>query len=270
MLAMSHREPEGISWGYGFDVQTRWGYYPAQTPNAVATAFAIHALADLESAHPGRGFGAAAQAAVDFAQARWWKESHFAYYEGSQTLIHNANMLVAGAVARVSRTSDPPYALAHRAMMTSVKAQARDGSWVYGDASNLSWIDGFHTAYMLDGLRFFDDAHATAALARGVDFYRNNLIDGDGAARASTHSRFPIETHAAATAMTVLVRLAPRFQGLERVAEDVLSFALRNMMRRDGRFVFRVGRWYTNRTPYLRWNDAHMALALSEYLGAEK
>src|SRR4051812_39109172 len=35
-----------IGWGYEFDVQTRWGFYSAGTPNAVVTAFAIQALLD--------------------------------------------------------------------------------------------------------------------------------------------------------------------------------------------------------------------------------
>ena len=44
------------AWGYPWDVQTRWSFYPAGSPNVVATAFAASGL--LEA-------GAAARAAVD-------------------------------------------------------------------------------------------------------------------------------------------------------------------------------------------------------------
>lgn len=33
-------------WGYGFDVQTRWGSYGAADPNVVATSFAAHGCPD--------------------------------------------------------------------------------------------------------------------------------------------------------------------------------------------------------------------------------
>jgi len=38
--------------------------------------------------------------------------------------------------------------------------------------------------------------------------------------------------------------------------------------RRDGRFAFQQGRFLRNGTAYVRWNDAHMLLALANYLQA--
>ena len=33
-------------WGYPWDTQTRWSYYPGGSPNVVATAFSANALAE--------------------------------------------------------------------------------------------------------------------------------------------------------------------------------------------------------------------------------
>jgi hypothetical protein len=43
----------------------------------------------------------------------------------------------------------------------------------------------------------------------------------------------------------------------------VLAWTLANLRRRDGRFAFQRHRRYRNSTSYIRWNDAHMLLALS-------
>ncbi len=33
-----------VAWGYPFDVQTRWSFYPAGSPNVVVTSFAVQGL----------------------------------------------------------------------------------------------------------------------------------------------------------------------------------------------------------------------------------
>ena len=35
-----------IAWGYEFDVQTRWAFYPRGTPNIIVTTFVAHAFLD--------------------------------------------------------------------------------------------------------------------------------------------------------------------------------------------------------------------------------
>src|SRR5579859_7794461 len=52
LLEKAVRVGAGLGWGYDFDVQTRWGYYRSGEPNAVVSAFAIQALADVEAISP--------------------------------------------------------------------------------------------------------------------------------------------------------------------------------------------------------------------------
>src|SRR5947208_13271656 len=84
------------AWGYPWDMQTRWSFYPAGTPNVVVTAFAAGAL--LEAAAIG---GHAAHAARAREAACWvldelWvePEGYFAYHPGRPVNIHNASLLV--------------------------------------------------------------------------------------------------------------------------------------------------------------------------------
>jgi hypothetical protein len=210
--------------------------------------------------------------AVEFATSRLWSRAgHFVYCEGSDAAIHNANLLVASFVGRATRLGSPERELATRAVMYTVDRQRDDGSWPYGEGRRLDWVDGFHTAYVLERLAQWHDlepdCNVATALDRGTSFYIDRLLDADGAARASSTSRFPLETHAAASAVTALTRLGEHHPGATASEGKVLAWALANLRRHDDRFVFRRGRFVVNRTPYIRWSDCHMLLALANHLG---
>ena len=50
-------------------------------------------------------------------------------------------------------TGRTEFAVAARSAVDyTVTRQRSDGAWPYGEAPGLSWIDGFHTGYVLDCL----------------------------------------------------------------------------------------------------------------------
>jgi hypothetical protein len=155
-------------------------------------------------------------------------------------------------------------------MSYTLSRQRRDGSWPYGEARGLGWVDGFHTAFVLGALRRWyertGDAEVGAALQRGLGFYLQRLIEPNGLTRASTTSRYPVDIHAASTAIWTLSETA-RFEPSTRaVASRVLGWTLLHMRRSDGRFAFQLHRRLHNSIPYIRWSDAHMLLALASFL----
>lgn len=168
-------------WGYEFDVQTRWGFYAAGTPNIVATSFAAHGCLDAQAL--GRpqlrrlGHGLL---------HHLWRDRFFAYTPGSSVLIHNANLLGAALAARLSGIEqlDNPLCrdlerAATDAVRTTVAFQRTDGSWPYGEGHRLGWIDGFHTAYTLlslGNLVQLAGNDTEEALERGARFYFNHLF----------------------------------------------------------------------------------------------
>jgi hypothetical protein len=74
---------------------------------------------------------------------------------------------------------------------------------------------------------------------------------------------YPIDVHAASSAIWALSQLDDRSPAARPLADSVLAWTLANLRRRDGRFAFQRHRRYRNSTSYIRWNDAHMLLALS-------
>lgn len=267
----------GFGFGYDFDVQTRWAHYRRGEANAIVTCFAVNALIDVAQIggedHRYAELIAGARLYVGSAlSTASGDERFFSYVEGSMTAIHNANVLVAGMLAR-SNDGDPDLSeLARDAALYSVRRQRPDGSWPYGDSSGLEWVDGYHTAYVLEGLAQVHDHwggdEVGEALQRGLDFYIDRLFDQDGAPRATVGARFPIDIHASSTAIGTLSRLRALDERALPVAGRVLDWTLANMVRHDGRFAFRLHRHMRNSVPYLRWSDAHMLLALGRYLEA--
>jgi hypothetical protein len=274
VLALSMATDAGIAWGYNFDVQTRWGYYRAGQPNAVATVFAAHALLDVAELTGQPEFDEAARAAVSFCHAELLADCggdrFFAYYRGASAPIHNANLLVAGLIARTG--SEAAMSAAGDAIAYTLARQRADGSWPYGDGTSVGWVDGYHSAYVLDDLRRWHratgDEATRAALETGLRYYLDRLIDRDGAARATSEARFPVDIHACATAITVLSRLRDVDDDALPAAERVLRWTLAHMRRPDGRFAYQRHRRYQNSVPYVRWNDCHMLLALASYADA--
>ena len=263
---------DGAGWGYPFDVQTRWGHYPSTQPNAVVTAFAAHALMDVEELAPPGRFSPAVDAALAYAHSRLLveegAEAFFAYYQGSRVPIHNASLLVASMFIRRGQTDAVLPALRY-----SLSRQRPDGSWPYGELSGLDWVDGYHEAFVLWSLGRAIEAGADAdaassALTAGLDFFLTRLVDPDGAVRASPDSRFPVDIHSCASSIWALSDLHERDARSLETAGRILDWTLANMRREDGRFAFQKRRFFRASVPYARWSDGHMLLALSEYLTA--
>ncbi len=270
----------GVGWAYDFDVQTRWGFYPAGQPNGVVTAFAIHALfdaSDMPDADPRfeELAESACRGALDTLLATTPGGQYFGYYQGSCTPIHNANLLVASAVARCPEAgSDGGADAARSAIAFTVSHQRQNGSWPYGEGRGLEWVDGYHTAYNLVSLfRYLESANdpaVEAALDRGLAFYIDHLFEPSGAPRATDERLYPIDIHGASSAIWALATLRSRSPGALPLAALVLEWTLAHMQRGDGRYAFQLHAHHRNSIPYVRWSDAHMLLALASLAEARR
>jgi len=257
----------GAAWGYPFDVQTRWSFYPAGAPNAVVTSFAGSALGEAGRELPDAGFAERAAGAAGWVLERAFDErsGSFSYHEHSDTVIHNANLLAARLVWNELGSEEPARAAVRRAVERSLAAQRPDGTWQYGEGPGLEWNDSFHTGFVLLSLvelRDVDPAVADA-LTRGAAVYAERFFGPRGQARLWPDRELPEDAHAAGTGLSTLAAL--RRLGL--VDPALLARATARVVTstiRDGHAVWRRGRWGTIRVPYIRWCDAHVALGLAD------
>ena len=249
------------SWGYPWDTQTRWSFYPANSPNVVVTSYAGLALAEA-----GDELGMERYAERARRAAAWTLETlfvpaggFFAYHEGSDAVIHNASLLGARLVHRVLGAS--AREAAGRATELTLAAQAPDGSWPYG--ATIGFVDSFHTGYVLDCLCALSDLDSgvDAAVRRGASYYAERFFDRNGRARLWPGSEYPIDAHSAGTALTTLATLVERDQVERELLERVAAYTAREIVR-GGHAVHRRYRWGRTRVSYIRWCDAHVALGL--------
>jgi hypothetical protein len=250
------------AWGYPWDMQTRWSFYRAGTPNVVATAFAAGALLEAGDDHALR-----AREAAQWALDQLWvePEGYFGYHPGRPVNIHNASLLgawlvhVAGVGGGVC---------VQRAIERTLDAQRADGSWPYGEGANLGWTDSFHTGYVLVCLDRMRDVEPgiEEAVARGAAYYER-FFDATGRALLWATKPYPEDGHSAGTGLTTLALL--HRHGLigrelvERVARRVLDAVLHG-----GHVVHRRYRGGRTTVRYLRWCDAHVALGLVDAVAA--
>ena len=265
-------------WGYHFDVQTRVLFYPRTTPNTIATAFAGLGLLDAHELAGAPGALEMAAGAGEFfmrhvPQTEAEPGAYFGYLPGDKTPIHNANMLVAALLARLGRlTGREEFADAARAAVQyTVSRQRADGAWPYGEQPNLTWVDGFHTGYVLDCLLACIDAGvggqaARQAWRRGLHYYADTLIDSDGAARYTPKSRYPIDGQCVAQAIQTLSLAARSEEAIAQLRWSVLTFAIEQLSHGDGTVAFQRERLWVNRTPHPRWVQAPMLAALTHLI----
>ncbi len=266
-------------WGYHFDVQTRVFFYPRGAPNTIATSFAGLALLD---AFERTGDEALLERAASVGrfflrhvpQTPGPGGAFFGYLVGDRTPIHNANVLVCALLARLhSHTSQQTFRdAAEVGVAYAVHHQRADGSWPYAERSGLLWVDGYHTGYVLDSLLACRDtgiqAAEAAAIDRGLDYYRGALFLSDGTPKFASTSVHPIDIQCVAQGMQTFALASPSRPELLAHAGLVFDFAQRHMRRRDGAYVYQRDRWWTVRTPHVRWAAAPMLLAITTYLRA--
>jgi hypothetical protein len=271
-LLLADGSTGGSAWGYPWDVQTRWSFYPAGAPNVVVTAFTgmalLEAAADLAHEHA----AARARAAATWVLEELWVETdgYFAYHAGrpAPANIHNASLLGAGFVHAALGTDATARERVARAVARTLAAQRRDGAWGYGERPDLAWVDSFHTGYVLSCLdRMRDvDPRVGEAVARGATYYLR-FFDDRGRARLWADRPFPEDGHSAGTGLTTLALLHRRglvaAADLDRVAARVLSAGLRG-----GHAVHRRYRFGRSTVRYPRWCDGHVALGLVDAAAA--
>lgn len=265
-------------WGYSFPWQTRTIIVPAGAPNLVSTTFVANALLDAyEQSQDSACLSMAESAAEYIVNELYWSgdgsAAGFCYPQPSLRVeVHNANFLAAALLCRVHKhTGEKKFiAPALRVARYSAAKQRADGSWWYGEGLSQRWIDNFHTGYNLCALRSIgrdsNTAEFDSCIRKGLDFYRAHFFREDGAVRYFHDRTYPIDIHCVAQSIITLVELQDLDSGNIPLARSVLQWAMNRMWNDRGYFYYRVLRFGTIRTPYMRWSLAWMLLAMSALL----
>jgi hypothetical protein len=244
------QNPDG-GWGYPFPWQSRAFYAPRGASNLICTVFAAKAFWECGGLPPLPGsesklpHSKSVEGARQFIEKHLLRDGYITYIAGSDTQVHNVNMLGAALIGR------------RDCLEWSVKRQMADGSWWYGEADNQHWIDNFHTGFNLLALK--ETGWFPEAAARGFAYWDRTFWTKDFAPRYYHDRDYPLDIHCCATG--ILTYLA--FGETEK-AERVARWAVENLWDGRGFFWYQRARWFTNRICYMRWAQAWMYYALAK------
>jgi hypothetical protein len=278
LVALRSADTPYCCWGYSFAWQTRTVIVKRAAPNLVCTTFVANAFLDLyERCRRQEHLAVAVSAAEYILNELYWTDTvgaaGFSYpLKSIRVQIHNANFLAAALFCRVykhtrqSKFIDPALKVARY----SAEQQLADGSWYYGQGKTQRWIDNFHTGYNLGALqqvdRYLETDEFEARIRRGFDFYKTHFFREDGAARYFHDRTYPIDIHCIAQSIITLLMFQELDADTIPLARSVFRWAMDHMWDERGFFYYRILRFATIRTSYMRWSQAWMLLALSTLL----
>jgi len=280
LLALRSPDERYSCWGYNFDWQTRGELVPKGSPNIICSTFAANALLDAcEQSRKSLWLDTAVSAADFILDVLFWRDrgsiACFSYTTFGRSEIHNANLLGAALLCRISLLTGRKIFLepAHDAARYSVGKQHKDGSWEYSESPSQRWIDNFHTGFNLVALRqikkYIGTAEFDSAIRRGLEFYKGHFFREDGAPRYFHDATYPIDIHSVAQSIITLTELRDFAGGNIPLAHSVMNWGLRNMRDVRGFFYFQKLPHFTVRIPFMRWSQAWMLMALSSLLEAQ-
>jgi rhamnogalacturonyl hydrolase YesR len=265
----------GACWGNHFDYQSRGFYLPKRVPTVVWTALIGHAFLDAyDHFHKDQYLQIAESACEhivnDLGTMREGEGICISYIPIKDTQVHNASTLGASLLARTSsHTGNDAYReLAHRAMQYTAQHQRPDSSWYYAEKADSHWVDNFHTAYVLDCFKYYEqstgDNRFDQQLMNGYHYWKKTFFLPDGTPRYYNYKTLPLDIQCSSQAIDTIVFFHDRDPESLSLAIKVAQWTIKNMQDRSGYFYYRrYSPWLVNKTPTLHWGQATMLSALA-------
>jgi hypothetical protein len=286
-------------WGYPFNWVWRGGVIKQQTPLITTTPYVYEAFLQvygiferkesgddrlsLEGGNEWRRIveSIARHAFVDIKDFRTSEiASTCSYTPFDEGGVINAAAYRAFLLTSASRvlSKDKYWRIAERNLNFVFENQNPDGSWPYAVDGVRDFVDHFHTCFVMKALA---KIHALTghkacgdALAKGVNYYLNNLFDADGlpkpfskAPRLTVYKR---ELYDCAECLNLCLLLRDRFPQLQTTLETVLREVLQNWVKPDGSFRSRRLHFGWDNVPMHRWGQSQMFRSLAFYLRESK
>jgi rhamnogalacturonyl hydrolase YesR len=269
---IEHSSSKGYSghcWGYDFDWQARYAAIPAYCPTIVATGIVSNGLFEYyRSTKNSRAFDlcrSAVQFVInDLNRSEVGRTFCFSYSPYDSQKVYNATMKGARLLAQVYSVTGEKGLCEHaeNTVRFVVNNQRPDGSWAYSSGDSRTWVDSFHTGYILDCLDEFikmtGKSEYIPYLEKAFTFYLNNFFVDNKVPKYYSNSIYPIDLTSGGQAILTLARF-----GRLEMAISVAVYLIEEMQDAEGFFYYRKGRFWKNKISYMRWSNAWMYTALS-------
>lgn len=280
----------GTSWGLPFDWQSLI-FIPKLTPIASVTAICGDAFWDFYMLTKDKKYLDTCESICDFFLQNLklghsdGNEIWFSYIPIANFQVHNGNLFVAEFLVKVGKElgNEDFYQHGIKALNYSLDAQNKDGSFYYWalsekdvyniSDSTLKNIDHYHTGFVLRSLysiyKNTGDKRVLEALSKGYQFYRDRLFENRRVPKLKPNSTYPINIHSCAEAVLCMSALSDVFPDALEYAQNAFLWTKENMQTKEGWFIYMIlnikGVRRKIEIPYIRWGQAWMMRAMSQY-----
>jgi hypothetical protein len=271
---------EQYCWGYPFDWQTRTGVIVKGTPLITTVPYVYEAFSQVYM--------------LDHKQ-RWLRtmrsiaEHAFGSYRDVETApdsascgytpapddptgVVNASAYRAFLLIKAGIDLSAPLYLriGKRNLNFVLSSQNEDGSWYYSTDGTRDFIDHFHTCFVLKALVKIEELTGSSecgtAIKRGLRYYVNNLVDGDGLplpfSKAPRLTIYRRELYDYAECINMSLLLGDRYPDMDRILCAVVTDLISRWQKSDGSFRSRKLLVGWDNTPMHRWAQAQVFRSL--------
>ena len=260
----------GACWGYDFDWEARRANIPGYQPNVVATGIIVHALYEARKVYIDPRLTEWIVSAGEFVirdlnrTENNYGDYAFSYSPFDKQRVYNASLKGSRILAhayQISKNKDLLEPM-RRSVDYVVKAQNKNGSWAYSEAREGSWVDNYHTGYVLDCLsacaaQVHNEAW-NSALSTGLQYYLDYFIQGGGRPPFYDKDPYPLDCTAGAQQILSMCH----FDYLSEAVKTG-NYLIENMQLTTGGFAFRKFKNYSQNSEFMRWSNAWVFTALS-------
>ena len=273
-------------WGYPFDWVTRKGDIKAGTPLITTTPYVFEAFLQVQRLQPQEETkvvleSIAREVANDYKDFKYSEAAYTCSYTPTDNgLVVNASAYRAFTLisAATFLLKDDLRAIVGGNLNFVLETQKADGSWPYAVDGVRDFVDHFHTCFVMKALAkiylMTGNVRVREALARGLDYYLNNLFSEEGMPRpfskAPRMTVYQCELYDCAECINLCLLLRQEFPQLEKTLATVMSGILGNWVKPDGSFRSRKLKYGWDNVPMHRWAQSQMFRALAFYVSQEK
>jgi len=272
LISLQSKGYSGSCWGYNFDWEARYTRINAYIPTIVATGIITNGLFEyykyFEDDKVKELILSSTKFVLNDLNRTYDKDGDFcfSYSPNDKQIVFNATMKGARLLAQAYElTKNKEYLNeAEKTVKFVIKNQNSDGSWYYSAGDARTWVDNFHTAYILDCLKSFifyskKDSYNNYLLS-GLNYYLKNLFTGEFNPKYYNVSLFPIDSTEVAQSVITLTNF-----NLLKEAKLVLEFGIKKLFHNQN-FKYQIRKYYSINIPFMRWSTAYWFCSLSYYL----
>ncbi|MHC4552021.1 MAG: hypothetical protein ACYSUT_04540 [Planctomycetota bacterium] len=271
----------GHCWGYEHPWQNIAFFIPPYEPNSVVTCAAAEAFLKayqlfgqqehLDVCESVARFLLDDLTQIDVGTGRQCRS----YDLRSDWKVINVNAFIAAYLAKLYAVTDNERykTVAVETMRWVIDQKTDECAWYYTDPPEASriTIDNYHTGFVLDAIQeymeVFENDEYQEVWETGLTYYQKNLFASEHAPKWMYNRPQPHDIHGAAQGIITFSKASVKEPDLLGEAQTILDWTLENLYDpSQSRFYYQKTKRWTKRFTLMRWSQAWMCYAMSEYL----